>query len=202
MNAPRTLASALLALHLLACQSPAPPPPTPTPDRAGAILEKARRAHESDDWESEALALREAVEMLEPGSSRMQSAREACVRAMVEAGGNCESFRLWSSLEKKNGPSPEATKMKQRARKLMLRQAEELQEQVRIDLKGRRPQAALCTAQASLSLCMQAGSDPERLKAARATVKLAESALGGAAERNLSPSPQNSPSQVLKRSKP
>jgi hypothetical protein len=49
---------------------------------------------------------------------------------------------------------------------------------------------------------MQAGSDPERLKAARATVKLAESALGGAAERNLSPSPQNSPSQVLKRSKP
>lgn len=179
------LLGALVALTLNACQT-APPSPSPSPtppDRVGALIAKAHAARASEDHESEALALREAVDLMgnSGDSARLEPTRADCVRAMVEAGGNTESFRLWSELETKDSARKEAAKMKERARKLMLQQAGELVDQVELDLKARRPQAALCTARASLELCREAQADPALLKRAETAVKTCVTALQPAA---------------------
>lgn len=184
----------LAALTLAACQ-PGTPTHTPspiqaTPDRVGALIAKAEAARHADDRETEALALREAVDLLGARGDieRLRAARAECVQAMVEAGGNAESYRLWTDLAQKDGAGEEATKMRERARKLMLQQAAELTDQVDLDLKERRPQAALCTAQASLELCRLAEADSVLLKRAEGALQKCESALSSIA---ASPTPSS-----------
>ena len=142
------------------------------------MISKAQTARKAGQRETEAVALRDAVDLLgASGDARLEEARAECVQAMVEAGDNVESFRLWSGLAKKKGAGEEAGKMRERARKLMLQQAGELADQVELDLKAHRPQAALCTAKAALALCAEAGSDAALLKRAQAALKKAESSL-------------------------
>ena len=171
----------LAFLTMAGCRAAPSSSPTPnvTPDRLGALTAKARTAHQAGDHESEALALREVVDLLgiRGDSEQLKQARAQCVEAMVEAGDNTESFRLWTDLVKKDKANKEAGRMKERARKLMLQQAGELAEQVDRDLKANRPQAALCTAQASLALCREAGADAALLKRAEAALTKTEMAL-------------------------
>ena len=169
----------LAFLTLAGCRPAISSPPTVTPDRLGALTAKARTAHQAGDRESEALALREVVDLLgtRGDSEQLKQAQAQCVEAMVEAGDNTESFRLWTDLAKKDKANKEAGRMKERARKLMLQQGGELIEQVDRDLKSNRPQAALCTAQASLALCHEAGADTALLKRAEAALTKTETAL-------------------------
>lgn len=177
---------------LSACHPATAPRVSPSPDPAAALLEKAETARQAGDRETEALALREAVDILvtRAPSPLLKSTQQACVQAMIEAGGNAQSFRLWADIEKKNGPTQEARKMKERARLLMLQQAEELAAQVEVDLKGKKPQAALCTAQASLSLYQQAGGNAAQLQQAQATVERARKGSSQPAAPTSSPSPR------------
>jgi hypothetical protein len=152
------------------------------------LLAKAATARQAQDRETEALALREAVEILgrRPPTPQLEAARKACVEAMVEAGGNADSYRLWRDLEQKNPASQEAQRMKQRAHALMLGQAGELSTQVQIDSQAGNHQSALCTAQAALSLLQQAEADPEQ-------IAKAEAAAERARKRLVSESPSNTP---------
>lgn len=159
---------------LLGCRSPSSPltTPTATVDPASQLLRKASQAHKASDHEGEALALREAVDLLarEGSTPQLEQASAACVQAMVEAGDNVASYRLWKGLEAKNGASVESKRMKERARKLMLQQAQELEAQAMVDLNGGRPQAALCTAQAALHLYEEGGAEKRQIEQARAGV--------------------------------
>ncbi len=165
----------LLALPLLlGCPSQPLPSPTPTANPASTLLLKATQAHQASDHEGEALALREAVDLLarEGPTVQLEEARAACVQAMVEAGDNVASYRLWKGLEARNGPSTESKRMKERARQLMLQQAQELEAQATADVKAGRPQAGLCTAQAALHLYEEAGAEKGQVEKARAGVEV------------------------------
>lgn len=176
----RVVLGAWLAALALGCQTPAPgPTPTPTPDVLAGLLQRARQAESSSDWETAALALREAVE-LQVGRadvSSLEQTRTACVNALAQAGGNLESHRLWSELERKNGVSEETTRMKERARKMMVMQGQELLQHAELDHQEGRPQAALCTARAALLLYQEAAAPAEELKAAEEQIARFERGL-------------------------
>lgn len=177
---------ALLAALTLGCgQEPAPPVAPSSADPLPALLEKARQAREGGDWERAALALREAVDLLgqRPPSPLLEKTRDACTEAMVLAGGNVESYLLWSELEQKHGGSPETSRMKSRARKLILQQARELGAQAQVDQQQGRPQSALCTARASLSLFERVAASPQEIAAGQAAVTRHEQAVGDSAAR-------------------
>lgn len=183
--------SLLLAPLLLGCPSNPTPSAAPTGSAASVLLSKAEQAHKSSDHEGEALALREAVDLLarEGPSPQLQSAQDACVQAMVEAGDNVASYRLWNEMEKKNGPTMESGRMKARARSLMLQQAQELEQQVALDLKSGRPAAAQCTARAALHLLEEAGAEKKQVEAARAAAERLEKAADTTSAASSAPQP-------------
>jgi hypothetical protein len=160
----------LLLLLALGCRgaSPVATPSTP-PDPLPAMLDKAAAAQARGDREGEALQLRQAVEMLgarRPEPSNLAEVRRLCTLAMVEAGGNADSFRLWSDLASKD--PKDGKRMRERARKLMLQQAGELVAQVDLDLQERHPEDAVCTARAALELLRLAKAGPQQVAPARA----------------------------------
>ena len=170
-----------LLLALAGCSAVTSPAASPTPDRVAILLEAASQARQAENREAEALALRDAVELLaqkqEQPAFQLETVRQACVQAMVEAGGHASSYRLWSDIEDGNGPSNETKRMKERARNLMLQQAEELQRQVQIDHSKGHHQTALCTALASQELLRQASADPSQVTQAETLVQQAQEKL-------------------------
>lgn len=175
------LLGAALLLWLTGCTPTPTPLSSPTPDPVATLLHQAEQARRADQREHEALALRQAVELLgltvPPDDPVLQSARAQCVTAMLEAGGNAASYRLWSDIAKNNGPSQESRRMKERARQMLLLQATELQQQVGLDHQAGRHQAALCTALASQQLLQLAGAPKAALDTAQKAVEQAENRL-------------------------
>ena len=159
----------LLPLLLAGCAAPKPVA-SPTPDRVTMLMQEADKA---PDNEARAVALRAAVDLMPPGERRDQAKKE-CIAAMVEAGGNAESYRLWSDLlAKKPENAKEAGRMAERARKLMVQQGEELTAQAALDLQEKHPQAAECTAQAALDLFKLSGETGKNPQAAQLALERA-----------------------------
>ena len=155
----------LFIVLLSGCRLSGPVTPTATPDPVTRLERQAAEALARDDRETEALALRDALERLPSGDhTRLAELRGRCVEAMVEAGGHASSLALWSELAQKNPEQKEqAEKMVKRARQLVLQQGRELLEQVVLDEKAGHRQSALCSALASVELLKRAGAEPDEL---------------------------------------
>ena len=160
---------------MVSCQPVSTPSPTPPPDPVTLLVEKADSARARDDRETEALALREALERLgqtSPSSVEIPKLRKQCVEAMVKAGGNVSSFELWRRIEKERPAEAAAAKrMSKRAKEMMLRQGAELLTQVEIDEKAGHHQSALCSALAAQELFLAASAEKNDLQAAKALVE-------------------------------
>ena len=160
----------LLLLGVLCGCGGAPKPTlTPTPSAVEVLVARADQARETDDRETEALALREALEKLPADSPRAEALRSRCVEAMVEAGGHVSSLRLWTRLLKEDPKEKVAAqKMQKRAKELVRRQGRELVEQVALDEKAGHLQSALCSALAASELLRLVDAEPKDQKAAEA----------------------------------
>jgi tetratricopeptide (TPR) repeat protein len=138
--------------------------PTPTP--AKSLFAQADEMLEAQDFEGAAVAFREVLDDLENSNAdpeRQRLAREKCTKALVEAGGFAGSQRLWEEMGQKNPESKmEAERMKARAERMMIMQAEELLVQASDDLKQGRRSKALATAQAAERLYEGAGAEVDQ----------------------------------------
>lgn len=160
----------LLLLGVLCGCGGAPKPTlTPTPSAVEVLVARADQARETDDRETEALALREALEKLPADSPRAEALRLRCVEAMVEAGGHVSSLRLWTRLLKEDPKEKVAAqKMQKRTKELVGRQGRELIEQVTLDERAGHLPSALCSALAASELFRLVDAKPKDRKAAEA----------------------------------
>lgn len=163
----QSVLAVLCTIALLSGCTKPPVSPKPSPvalSQSDTLIDQARVATEGGDHESAALALREAVELLareNPQSQDLVATRALCTEAMVKAGGNTESFRLWRTLVSEDPSNVDAKRMEARARSLMLQQADELLDQAKADFRSGKAQTALCTARASEILMTEAGGPDE-----------------------------------------
>lgn len=132
------------------------PTSSPTPDAIAQQISKGQESLTADDYESAALAYREALDLIEEqGGSHpeLEAVSANCTRAMMEAGGYYSSRRLWSEMKAKNPDAgAEAQRMVNRAEKFMRMQAEELLKQAKLDQEEGHALKAKATANASLRL--------------------------------------------------
>ncbi len=159
----RLVSTLLLGLLFVGCHPGASrPSATSSPDPIAILVSKAETAHTSGDRETEALALREAMEKVSrssPDSPQLPELRKQCVDAMVEAGGNADSYKLWSRIEKERPTEAAAAKrMVKRAKEMMIQQGAELLAQVEIDEKAGHHQSALCSALAAQELFVRSSA--------------------------------------------
>ncbi len=159
--------------YVVGCEAPSTIPVTPTPNPVVLLEAKAADARARDDRETEALALREALEKFPAGSStRLPGLRARCVDAMVEAGGYSSSLALWTRiLEEKPEQRETAEKIIARAKEMMTHQGRELIEQVALDEKAGRRQSALCSALAAQELFRRVKADTKDRASAQSLVK-------------------------------
>lgn len=159
---------ALLVVLLLAGCHSAPPDPTPTPALSESLLQQAEELLKAADYEGAALTFRDALDQMEQSGaaeSEIRQVQEKATHAMVEAGGNARSQRVWEEMGRKNPESKmEAGRMRVRAERLMLQQGEELLVQATEDFKQGHLSKAVATARATETLFTLAGADDEQKK--------------------------------------